>query len=158
DSYARAEDIDKIIWRLVSLARTHVSPRLFFGDSTYDRILMHAGLLRESEDRFVEFTHYSLFEYFLAKAVYKDLLKYDASLLAGLDLIGAYNINRFLVPMLRKTKPESTRGIPTTRFANSPETNAYTGLITRRLYSRFTTDTKWRWATGHGIHPDLEAD
>lgn len=160
DSYARAEDIDKIIWRLVSLARSEGSPRLTFGDSTYDRILMHAGILREPQGRFVEFAHYSLFEYFLAKAIYKDLLKYDAMLLAGLDLIGAYNINRFLVPMLRKITPESTRSISTTTFENLPagKTSAYTGLITRKVYNRFTSDTRWRWGIGHGIHPDLEAD
>jgi hypothetical protein len=160
DSYSCVEDIDKIIWRLVDLARSHGSPRLTFGHNNYDHILIHAGLLRESQGRFVEFAHYSLFEYFFAKAIYNDLLEYDARLLAGLDLIGGYNINRFLVPMLRKTMPESGRPISTTTFVNllGGKTNAYTGLVTRIEYNRFTTDTRWRQGIGHGIHPDLMAD
>jgi hypothetical protein len=159
DRYSCVEDIDKIICRLVDLARSHGSPRLAFGNSNYDHVLMHSGLLRESRGRFVEFAHYSVFEYFFAKAIYNDLLKYDARLLAGLDLIGGYNINRFLVPMLRKTTPENGRPFSTTKFVNLPggKTRA-TGLITRIEYNRFTTDTGWRRGVGHGTHPDLIAN
>jgi hypothetical protein len=46
------------------------------------------------------FRHFSLAEYFYAQALYRGLCKFSSSLLARSDLVYAFNVNRFLIPLL----------------------------------------------------------
>jgi len=66
-----------------------------------DSHLVELGILRMTSGH-IEFRHYSLHEYFIARALAHQLSKYSAFLLHRLNLIYMYNINRFLVPILAK--------------------------------------------------------
>src|SRR4030095_3313521 len=74
----------------------------FLPDPNYLSMFLNAGLVRD-HDGSVELSHYSLDEFFMSRILRTQLLDYDARMLSRLDLIGAYNVNRFLVPMLRKS-------------------------------------------------------
>ncbi len=116
--------------------------------------------MHEFRGGYLEFTHYSFSEFFLAKFICKELLDYNASTIARLNLIGYYDVNRFLVPMLQKViqhkKQKSSRGKTTKILANG-KIFLLSELVDRRLYREFLNSTGWRRSIGHGIHPSYEA-
>ena len=84
--------------------------------------------------------HYSLWEYFFAVAVRRQLQQYDSKMLSQLDLVNGYNINRMLVPMLT--------GVDSQREVRGPAR-----VVTSEEYEQFLENTGWRRASGYGIHP-----
>lgn len=107
------------------------------------RISLAAGLLTR-QGRELGFAHHSLFEYFFSSSLLDDLRRFDCELLSRLDLVGAYNINRMLVPMVLRviSDAEAARGRATAMVA--PET-----------YQSFLRSTLWRADTGYGLHPSI---
>ena len=86
------------------------------------------------------FRHYSLWEYFFAVAVRRQLQQYDSKMLSQLDLVNGYNINRMLVPML-------------TGVDSQHEIRGPARVVTSEEYEQFLENTGWRRASGYGIHP-----
>lgn len=89
------------------------------------------------------FAHYSFWEFFFARRIARQISAFDASGLARLDLVAAYNVNRMLVPMLLRRM--GAVGAP------SDEARA----VTTAEYIKFLDATGWRRATGYGIHPSV---
>lgn len=93
----------------------------------------------------LEFSHHSLWEYFLASELLRQIVSFDSTLLSRLDLVGGYNVNRFLVPMLRE-RLVAGRGV-----------GASVRIVTGAEYSVFAQQTSWRRRTGYGVHPSTSA-
>lgn len=103
-------------------------------------LALRADLLRQRDDE-IDFTHYSLWEYFFARHLRSEILRMSARTLAHVDLIAAYNVNRMLVPMLLRDVAERAPGDGSAR------------LVTPDEYLEFANSTKWRGSTGYGRHP-----
>jgi SEFIR domain/NACHT domain len=106
--------------------------------------LVHAGLLSETPRGGYAWSHVSIRDFFLSLSLLDELTRFDASTLARLDLIGAYNINRFLLPRCRRTlsrmdEPDNIRPV------RSDE------------YRRFLAATGWRRKTQYGTRPGYVA-
>lgn len=112
-----------------------------------DRILVSPGLplradLIRSKAGTYDFTHYSLWEFFFACHLCREISDRSANTLSRVDLIAGYNINRMLIPML-------LRKLPLTKL----EHDSVPRLITPREYLDFLSATNWRRAVGYGFHP-----
>lgn len=103
-------------------------------------MLLDSGILTQLDGR-VGFRHYSLFEFFLASALHRDLSRYSSHLLSRINLIYMYNVNRFLVPMLLRDDVSGT---------------GWGDPVSCREYSAFMAETGWR-REGYGIWPSMEA-
>jgi len=154
DRYCGEEDIDRLTGRLFHLARSAWGAASPGQAIMEDRLLVHAGLLRTREDGLLEFAFFSIYEFALAKCLLDDLLVHDASLLARLNLITGYNVNRFLVPMLKRAvvEPQSPQTKP-----EMPLSEGFTPLVSEAEYARFIEGSGWRSGIGHGWHPRFMA-
>lgn len=103
---------------------------------------LRAGLLREEGGTF-HFDHYSLWEFFFAGFLHEEIAGYNTETLARVDLVNGYNINRFLVPMVR-------RGLA--KRSGEPQAAV---LVGPAHYLRFLEATGWRRGTGYGLHPSV---
>jgi hypothetical protein len=107
---------------------------------------MACGLLREIGSGGVTFHHRSFLEFFLSRRLFGQMSDFDASLLARLDLIGGFNVCRFLVPRLRSNLDISAIG----------DTVKGLAWLTETAYAEFCKATGWRHGVGYGIHPYFE--
>lgn len=105
--------------------------------------MVHAGLLSPSPRGGYAWSHYSIDEFFFSRSLFAEISAFGAGTLAGLNLIGSYNINRFVVPMCR-------RQLPTT------DSNFFRPVSVNR-YQRFLQETGWRRSIGYGVHPSYVA-
>jgi len=112
-------------------------------DSINIERLVHAGLLSPLPRGGYAWSHYSIDEFFFSCSLFAEINQFDASTLASLNLIGSYNINRFVVPMCRRQLP-----------ANS--SNSIQPVPTSR-YRKFLEETGWRRSIGYGMHPSYMA-
>jgi hypothetical protein len=109
----------------------------------FQNIAYSAGLISKRKGR-LEFSHYSLWEYFFASGIFDQISKYDSKILARLDLVSGYNINRMLVPMiLRMLAHETGASVARVRPVSAPE------------YRSFLDTSGWRKRTGYGVHPSI---
>ncbi|MEU0882282.1 NACHT domain-containing protein [Lentzea sp. NPDC005914] len=120
--------------------RRNVADVLGRQPSEADQMLLDSGILSHLDGR-ADFRHYSLFEYFLACALHRDMCTYSSHLLSRINLIYMYNVNRFLVPMLMRDEVS---------VAGRGE------LVSCREYSMFMAETGWR-REGYGIWPSMDA-
>lgn len=109
------------------------------------QLALRAGLLRRRGGQ-LDFTHYSMWEYFFARHLRAEILQTSAGTLAHVDLIAAYNVNRILVPMLLRDIAEEALAGGSAR------------VITPGEYLEFVESTGWRRSTGYGIHPARSGD
>jgi hypothetical protein len=118
-----------------------------FGSEVADRAWINAalscGVLVVNDRKTVRFQHRSLVEFFFARAVARQMAAFDASVLARLDLIGGFNICRFLVPRLRRTFD-----VIAGRQLDSPA-----HWVTCGEFKSFCDDSGWRHGLGYGYHP-----
>jgi len=110
--------------------------------------LVHAGLVTSLPSGRYVWSHFSVDEFFFSIALFDQISSCNADMLARLDLIGWYNINRFLVPMCRRKMQESPRGLRP----------APARLVTAGEYSKFLDATGWRARSRYGMHPSYIAD
>lgn len=94
----------------------------------------------------VVFSHYSLWEYFFAEGLFREMIDYRSMTLARLDLVRGYNVNRMLVPMMLDNTKQS---LQIGKWACYP--------ISAQRYLDFVQATGWRAQTGYGIHPVVES-
>jgi hypothetical protein len=118
--------------------------------------LVASGLLTIDSNESISFSHVSLFEFFFARMLFKELLSWNAEYLARSNLIYLYNVNRILVPMLlnaesaqltdeaRRTREQLQQG------AIETETGWLTQPILRTDFTTFVVSTGWRLHTGFG--------
>jgi hypothetical protein len=102
-------------------------------------LALRADLLRQRDGE-IDFTHYSLWEYFFARHLRSEILQASARTLAHVDLIAAYNVNRMLVPMILRDMEQ----VPAEGSVR---------LVTPDEYLEFAKSTEWRGSTGYGRHP-----
>lgn len=105
-------------------------------------LLVHSGLWEKLPNGMYRWFHQSLAEYFLARKLFEEIVSFNANTLSRLDLIGGYNTNRFLVPMLRRRMR-----------AGKKQTPGPLAFISAGSYNIFLHKTGWRKKTGYGHHP-----
>lgn len=111
----------------------------------------------------ITFAHAMFFEYFYAAYVGRTMSLWQSDVLASINLIYAYTINRFLVPMVLDRVHVSVPG-PDPLVTNALTAGAVRipgGILTRAIrrseVARFVRDTGWREKTGFGAWRTLEA-
>jgi hypothetical protein len=145
DSLSSRAEVDRLMNKLQDM---------LFGASPLDRDdddvarFVRCGLLKRVGGE-LRLAHYSFDEYFVARRLHSELARYDAGLLARLNLIGAYNINRMLVPLLWRSFRE--------KYSGPQAEGGAVRVVTRGEYGRFVAATGWRGGVGHGRHPNYHA-
>jgi hypothetical protein len=101
------------------------------------------GILARHDNAQIAFQHRSFAEFFLSRLIFRQLSEFNARILGRLDLIGGFNICRFLIPRLRRGFPETIAAadVPAMRW------------VTQQEYISFCTETGWRNGVGYGYHP-----
>lgn len=117
--------------------------------------LAAAGLLSLDSHENVSFSHASYFDYFFALLLHHSMLRWQAKYLARVNLIYAYNINLFLVPMLLErpgaaTPAETEVPRQLRAGAGTVGNGLLTRTISRRDFAAFARATGWRRETGFG--------
>lgn len=112
-------------------------------DRTWTSAALACGILAVNERNRLGFQHRSVAEFFWARALFRQLAEFDASVLARLDLIGGYNICRFLVPRLRRGFDVVAR--------KQERYEAHWVNISE--FRSFCDETGWRRGVGYGYHP-----
>ncbi|MDJ0840526.1 MAG: TIR domain-containing protein [Acidobacteriota bacterium] len=157
DSRTSKYDVQKLCTVLENIARKKLSePDIY----EYLGIFLNAGVIKQRASGNLEFSHYSLFEFFIARSLATDLLRYNAEFIARLNLIGGYNINRFLIPMLRKKIKTQMPGEKTIRqkfLLKNGEERYISKPVTNQEFKNFLKETKWRNKIGYGIHPAFDS-
>ena len=118
--------------------------------------LVTAGLLALDTREHIAFVHASFFEYFFARALMRSFVRWDARLLASVNLIHAYGINRFLVPLTQErvvsTRSQRAQDVAAVLHRKSIRLAGHT--ITRPVlrsdFVAFVDDTGWRKNVGWG--------
>lgn len=111
----------------------------------------------------LSFAHATFFEYFYAAYVGRTLSLWQSDVLAGINLIYAHTINRFLVPMvLERVHVPVPRADPLiTTALTAGAVRIPGGILTRAIrrseVARFVRDTGWRENTGFGAWRTFEA-
>ena len=90
------QDVEEALMELEELAANEVKRNHIEVNDDYRR----AGILSRLHGGGYVFRHYSLLEYFFARALRREFITYKSDLLSRVNLLQAYGINRFLVPML----------------------------------------------------------
>jgi hypothetical protein len=118
--------------------------------------LVASGLLTIDSNEFISFSHVSVFEFFFARMLFKELSSWNAEYLTRSNLIYLSNVNRILVPMLlsaesgqltqeaRRTRERLQQG------AIETEDGWLTQPILRTDFITFVVATGWRLHTGFG--------
>ena len=117
--------------------------------------LAAAGLLSLDSHENVSFSHASYFDYFFALLLYRSMMQWQAKYLARVNLIYAYHINLFLVPMLLERAGDATPAeTDILRQLRTEATAVGSGLLTRTIsrrdFATFARATGWRRDTGFG--------
>lgn len=105
------------------------------------RSAIQANLIYEDRGD-IEFMHYSLWEFFFAEKLARQIRDFDADILSEVDMVRGDNLNRMLVPMLNR----SHERMPDRGLARATPA---------KEYKRFMKTTGWRRATGYGMHPSI---
>jgi hypothetical protein len=158
DPMLTAADLQTAMRALGEVARG----KHFATEGKLQALALHSGLLR-TEERHFEFSHYSLWEYFIARGLLDDMCEFDSRFLSSLDLVGAYNINRILLPMTiraieqRATARRVQRSIasPIPRPSDPPDKRRLVRVVQPNEYLAFLKETGWRAISGYGIHPSM---
>lgn len=129
---------------LVSIVSPWFSKKII--DSKSIEVLEDIGLLLRGESTIFPFSHYSFYEYFLARAVVRELSSYNASLLSSMHLVRMYTINQFLVeqliPLTLKKENRNFRlRVPTQRIN---ESEIMTSPINCPEFAKFLKVSGWR--------------
>jgi NACHT domain len=138
DSRVPREGLENILQALALFSLTGN-----IADRTWTNAALSCGILSLDEHDTLRFQHKSLAEFFFARALTAQIAAFDASILARLDLIGGYNICRFLVPRLRTSFD----------IAASALDNFEARWLTHGEFKRFCDQTGWRRGVGYGYHP-----
>lgn len=110
-----------------------------------------AGIVVKQSDGALAFRHYSLLEYFLARTLRREFASYRSDLLSRIDLLHAYGINRYLVPMLCALKTiEGQSSIDRTIK------EIRCSMVSVADFRRFIEETGWRKA-GFGLWLEMDA-
>ena len=141
-----------------------VAESLFTGimiDDKNDKLLVNAGILRDSQMEHYGFFHYSVFEYFLARVLARQMREYSANILARLNLVYMYNVNRFLIPLLQRevelNQARQVTSVAKSLMESCPTINLENGIsilqngITAEQFSVFLRCSHWREGRGFGI-------
>jgi hypothetical protein len=97
------------------------------------KTLARAGILAEEGQEWSRFRHYTFAEYYLSCAIYRATQVYSSDLLARVDLVYAYNVNRFLIPMLKRRTGKSESG-----------SRKRIAIVTGPKFRHFLKETGWR--------------
>ncbi|WP_203896666.1 NACHT domain-containing protein [Actinoplanes xinjiangensis] len=127
-------DISDYELRLQQVATAHL---LGMNDGEHpemSKILDRAGILKEGGQGWSGFRHYTFAEYYLACAIYRATETHSSDILGRVDLIYAYNVNRFLIPMLNRRAAAADSGSENERVA----------VVTGTQFRRFLKETGWR--------------
>jgi hypothetical protein len=139
------QDVDTIWEKLRNNPSAFYSGSALISDNKLHNRLVHAGLLlKTSGDQYI-WAHFSIAEFFFANSLFSQIKSFNSATLARLDLIGAYNINRFVVPMCR-------RQLVVSKCVESVHP------VTVAQYNIFLKETGWRQMSGYGVHPSYVAD
>ena len=137
------QDVDTI-WEELKTNHSVYFDYVVIKDETILDRLVHSGLLSRTPSGAYRWSHFSIAEFFLANSLCEEISMFNANTLAGLNLIGSYNINRFLVPLCR-------------RKLLAPKQNEVLRLVTSNQYDTFLEETGWRRMSGYGFHPSYIA-
>jgi hypothetical protein len=125
--------------------------------------LVNADILDLDTRGALRFSHQSLFEYFFALLLYSQLEIYEAQFLAAANLVYAYPVNRFLVPLLmgagvKDVNSESERisniGVQTELCSGGVMMSC---PVTTSEFLDFMAESGWRRNTGFGLWTILGA-
>ena len=125
--------------------------------------LVSAGILAIDARENLSFTHAMFFDYFFAVFLNRTLAAWQSDVLARVNLIYAYNINRFLVPMLidRAHSRSAWKASPAQAALVSGGVRTARGILPRVIRradaAPFVRDTGWRKQTGFGMWTTFEA-
>jgi hypothetical protein len=146
DRMAASIGIEPLLTRLEEIAEAtfiafaRVNPQ-------YDELLVNAGLLHQrSGIDSPTFRHFSIFEYFIARVLERQLRAYSAALLCRLNLVYMYNVNRFLVPLLLGNQARSAAA----RLGSIDDVLSPGGQVSSDGFFRFIEETHWREREGFG--------
>jgi hypothetical protein len=116
-----------------------------------DEVLVNAGLLYRSGPDGLTFRHFSLFEYFIACVLHRQLIGYSAVRLSRLNLVFMYNVNRFLIPLLLEYCGATRTADNQDRTRFRAEVLARNGCVSANAFVQFICETHWREREGYGI-------
>jgi hypothetical protein len=134
------EEIPDLERQLEQRATADLLGREYDASLTASKTLTRAGILKDDVEGWGGFRHYTFAEYYLARAIYRTTDGYASDILARVDLVYAYNVNRFLVPMLEGRRRSSN---------SSRSSSKKVTVVTGTEFRRFLRETGWR-RSGYG--------
>ncbi|ANP45662.1 hypothetical protein ATE48_06870 [Candidatus Viadribacter manganicus] len=130
------KDVDYALNTLSLCALSRVAPPDDIAEAA-----LACGMLVEADNGAFSFRHNSYFEFFLSRAIAIEMADYRSIALARFNLIGAYNVCRFLVPRLKRGYDVGAV------HAGAPS------YVSGASFADFCKKTGWRMQTGFGHHP-----
>jgi hypothetical protein len=118
--------------------------------------LVASRLLVLNSREYISFSHVSFFEYFFARLLQAELMRWNADHLSRSNLVYLYNTNRFLVPMLLQAPAEAltSKARQVRRRLRHNAVAIEGGWLSEPILQRdfldFSQDTGWRLQTGFG--------
>jgi DNA replication protein DnaC len=131
-----------LIWN--KLLENHFFGSVELQDEFFVSQLLKSGLLKSSPNGKYIWSHNSINEFFFAVHLFSEINRYNSKTLSRIDLIGLYNVNRFIVPMCQ-------------RELKKPFISSEIRLVSGNEYCEFLNDTGWRKNSGYGLHPSYYA-
>ena len=129
------QDVGKALIELEELAANEVRRNHIEVNDDYRR----AGILSRLHGGGYVFRHYSLLEYFFARALRREFIAYKSDLLSRVNLLQAYGINRFLVPMMLSDAAADHISLTAEDHSHSPS-----ALVSVKEFREFIKQTGWR--------------
>jgi len=124
--------------------------------------MINVEILEVNDYKSIRFSHQSIWEYFFAIQIHRQLRDYNASLLAASNLIYQYATNCFLIPLLKQDPVLTplTSGLVQPIFSTSEslKTGGFLSKpISRAEFQQFIYESKWRQNIGYGMWGTLNA-
>jgi hypothetical protein len=150
DRGAASVGSDRLLTRLEGVAESTFTG-LDRANPPDDDLIVNAGLLQRIGFNRLTFRHFSIFEYFIACVLDRQLAEYSATLLSRLNLVYMYNVNRFLIPLLLGGAGRRGRRPTATRLNSMDEFLGLDGRVSTKGFRQFIDETHWRGRDGYGI-------
>ncbi|NTV47399.1 MAG: NACHT domain-containing protein [Chlorobiales bacterium] len=119
-------------------------------------LLTEVGILKYEHSSY-SFAHQSFFEYFFSVRVGREILAYNSSTLAQLNLVYMYTINQFLISFLLNQETHQHSSQIITKLAQRMRETAVqetafqiSRYVTQKEFNFFVSATGWRLQSGWG--------
>jgi hypothetical protein len=124
--------------------------------------MINAEILEVNDYKSIRFSHQSIWEFFFAIQIHRQLKDYNAKLLAQSNLIYQYATNCFLIPLLKQDSVLTpiTSGLvkPILGTSEPLKTGGFLSKpISKSEFQQFIHESKWRKNIGFGMWGTLNA-